>query len=57
MKCKYCNGTGEALPKTDKAKTIVALRKRGLSLRQIGKEVGINSASHVKYYVDKFLGA
>ena len=55
MKCKYCNGTGEALPIKEKAKAVIELRKRGLSLRQIAKETGIKSASNVKFYTDKYL--
>lgn len=54
-KCKYCKGTGIAMPIKDRAKAVLELKKRGLSYRQIAKEVGLVSASTVQYYLKKYL--
>jgi len=57
-KCPLCEGTGiitrkgETDKNINKVKSIFALRKKGLTLREIGAMVGL-SANTVLYYLRK----
>lgn len=57
-KCPLCDGhgfitrKGESLKSVDRVKTILALRKKGLSMQEIGGIVGLSSNS-VFYHLRK----
>lgn len=52
--CPLCNGSGYAKKPKKNEKEILRLRKRGLTVRQIAKAVGLGSTT-VFYYLKKNL--
>ena len=52
-KCPVCSGTGYLNEMPKYVKEMVKLRKAGLSLRQVGKAVGL-SANTILYHLRKW---
>jgi len=59
--CPYCDGTGIILQKSPYKPITLAqrekmfkLRQKGMTLREIGQEVGIEHPQRVKHYVQSY---
>jgi DNA-binding NarL/FixJ family response regulator len=50
-KCPLCNGSGYIKKPTKTELTILELYKKGLSMRQIGKVVGLKSSNTIWYHI------